>query len=912
MQHINHRWTVLSSLLIVASILVSGCQAQTKYTPLSASSPFVQLAEGLALSVNPAALSTAPNFGVQLAAVPEATFADTAANAAWSKARQALPATLRKLSPVFQIKTTGTLPAQMFLSIVIPPEAGASFISLYAWDGQHWSFLPAHSRGGQLIADVVKPPAALGLFATAPAAPQTFVAVEPGEKLSSAAGIDAVLLGGVSVQADGSLTGALPNLSSAQSVAAYPVIRDYTAAGPQTDVTARLLTDTAVRANHLQALVSFSASTPYAGIALDYRGVASDQRAAYAQFVSDLAQQLHAQGKKLIVSLPAPVPQPDAALDRDRFVTGSYDWRAIGAAADTLLIPPAQAPADFGNGTADALLTWAAGEVERGRLWLLTSAADVDGANGTYKTVLPADALSHFGTAAATANTVTSGQAVTLTLSGKAQNLAYDQQAFAMRFTYSDNGNHTLWLTSAGTLGQRLALASKYGLGGVAVSELAAPGISADLFTALAQYKTQAAATAHAQAQVVWTVKDASGATAQATALPNLGYVYVPKAPGNYQFSAQLQGGDAGSLGSVQVAVANPATPTPTPKPTARPYVAPAAPSSDNSGPAATAPATGGNTGSFVPPPPVTGGSFELGGQVPGFIAHGAQMHQAKMTWVKFQATCGGDASGAISGGHAAGFKVLISAAGTTCKDQVTNPSYWDTYAAWVGGMAAQGADAIEIWNEANLDREWPTGQISGATYTELLKRAYAAIKAAHSSTIVISGAPAPTGAEGAFPGSVVNDDHFLQQMAAAGAANYMDCVGVHFNDGTTSPNATSGSALSGYHYSYYYQPMVDLYYGAFGGSRQLCFTELGYVSPQGFGFVPSNFGWAANTTVAEQAQWLAETASLAGSSGKVRLMIVFNVDFTQYLANDPQAGYAIMRPDGTCPACSTLSAVMP
>jgi hypothetical protein len=276
------------------------------------------------------------------------------------------------------------------------------------------------------------------------------------------------------------------------------------------------------------------------------------------------------------------------------------------------------------------------------------------------------------------------------------------------------------------------------------------------------------------------------------------------------------------------------------------------------------------------------------------------------MSWVKFQAT--GDAAGFISAGHAAGFKVLLSAVGD--RSRAADPGYWPEYASWVAGMAAAGADAIEIWNEANIDREWPKGQISGATYAGLLQQAYNAIKSANGGTMVISGAPAPTGAEGAFPGSVVNDDNFLRQMANAGAANYMDCVGIHFNTGTTSPNDTTGSALSGYHYSYYFWPMIDTYYAAFGGTRPLCFTELGYLTPEGYGGLPGAFGWAANTSLSEQAQWLAESASLAGNSGKVRLMIVFNVDFTLY-GDDPQGGYALLRPDGSCPACSALGAVV-
>ena len=43
-------------------------------------------------------------------------------------------------------------------------------------------------------------------------------------------------------------------------------------------------------------------------------------------------------------------------------------------------------------------------------------------------------------------------------------------------------------------------------------------------------------------------------------------------------------------------------------------------------------------------------------------------------------------------------------------------------------------------------------------------------------------------------------------------------------------------------------------------------------------------------------------------ASGRVSMMIVFNVDFTFFdPAGDPQAGYAMIRPDGSCPACQAF-----
>ena len=73
---------------------------------------------------------------------------------------------------------------------------------------------------------------------------------------------------------------------------------------------------------------------------------------------------------------------------------------------------------------------------------------------------------------------------------------------------------------------------------------------------------------------------------------------------------------------------------------------------------------------------------------------------------------------------------------------------------------------------------------------------------------------------------------------------------------------------------------------------------------------MPERFAWAAETSVAEHAAWLAEAVSVAANTGKVRMIIVFNVDFTHY-GDDPQAGYAMIRQNGGCPACETLAQVM-
>jgi len=319
----------------------------------------------------------------------------------------------------------------------------------------------------------------------------------------------------------------------------------------------------------------------------------------------------------------------------------------------------------------------------------------------------------------------------------------------------------------------------------------------------------------------------------------------------------------------------------------------------------------GGGGGSPAPTaiPPSGISSFELGGQVSDFTAPD-KMKFAGMEWVKRQVKWapGLTASNSlITDAHNKGFKILLSVVGDP--NDISGGANFDSYAAFVGELARLGADGIEVWNEMNIDREWPTGQINPTTYTDLLHRSYTQIKAKNSNTLVISGAPAPTGAEGAFGlDHVWNDNRYIAGMASAGAANYVDCIGVHYNEGIISPTQSTGDPRDNY-YTRYYSGMVNTYFNAFGGAKNLCFTELGYLSGEGYPALPPNFGWAGSTSVAQQAQWLGEATGLARNGGVVRLLVVFNVDFTVF-TDDPQAGYAMIRPGGSCPACDTLHTV--
>jgi hypothetical protein len=312
--------------------------------------------------------------------------------------------------------------------------------------------------------------------------------------------------------------------------------------------------------------------------------------------------------------------------------------------------------------------------------------------------------------------------------------------------------------------------------------------------------------------------------------------------------------------------------------------------------------------------PPVanagTGGGYELGGHIATFNRLDVA-RSAGMTWVKKQIRWrrGDDASLAaafIQGAQGSGFKIMLGIVGYR-DDMGDFEGYTNDFAAYLAQVAALGPNAIEVWNEPNIDREWPAGSISGANYTIMLSKAFNAIKGANSSVMVISGAPAPTGFfGGTCTANGCDDNVFLRQMANAGAINYMDCIGAHYNEGIISPDQTSGDPRGG-HYSRYFVGMLNLYYNTFGGARQVCWTELGFLTGEGYSPLPGGFAWAQNTTLGQHAEWLGLASRRSRESGRVRLMIVWNVDFATYDA-DPQAGYAIIRADGSCPACGSLA----
>ncbi len=923
------RHRAASCLVALAALLISGALIAlslflppidlpgrllaAQYSPLNAASPAIDFDGELRLSLP--ADQTSAEYAVKIERLPAAAF-DSAADSETSLAglRQALPAFLSLASPVYLLEDLGAPPAKLQIELAPPAEPPPARLSLYGWGGETWRFIPADYAEGALqgLADFA--PRALAAFQLIPAPPIILVSQEVTQDLDPEIAALATILSpaGLRPTLAGSLIGSLaPGGAAAAPYLFMPLIRNF--ADPRAiDVATieALISRPRLQKAHIDHLSDLASYNRFDGFFIDYRGLQPQHREDFARFISQLAASFSQRDLRLGLVI---APERDAL--------GGYDWQQIGAAADYIQLRPLINPLDYAPGdpgALDDLLRQLSEIVASNKVLLGLSARSVRDVGGMQSrigwheafaalgdVVLSADAVSQTGS-------IEPGAVIRASLSGYRARAGIEQSIQTAYLDYQDDSAQAIarvWLTDAAALRQRLQSAAAYGIAGVAFDDLLAAENRASLAQAIRGFAAgEGEAAPPTELQARWSI-DGAAPLAEVVTRLDADLVLTLDAPdGNYAVNWAVLDETAvlsarrGAVAPVFRPTLTP-TPTPIPTPTAvpRPAVIVAPPPE--------APPPEAPSFAAVAPPPGSI-SIELGGHVlnTGSGRTITAMRSAGMSWMKVQSRffqhVPPDLTGEIANAHGNGFKILVGTVGNPADLANGGTAYVNAYTDWLQRIASQGADAIEVWNEPNLDREWPRGQISGVAYARMLESAYQKIKQVNGATMVISAAPAPTGAENAFPGQVMNDDRWLRELVSGGGLNYLDCVGAHYNEGIIPPNQSSGDPRDGYYTRFFYG-MLNTYYGITG--RPICFTELGYLTSEGYPALPPFFSWAQNVTVQQQAAWLAQAAALASQSGQVRLLIVWNIDFTHY-GSDPQAGYAIIRPDGACPACQALA----
>jgi len=207
-------------------------------------------------------------------------------------------------------------------------------------------------------------------------------------------------------------------------------------------------------------------------------------------------------------------------------------------------------------------------------------------------------------------------------------------------------------------------------------------------------------------------------------------------------------------------------------------------------------------------PRPAGSGSFAYGIQVDGAAGNlgaipplGIHWVKRQVAWKEFEGTQGskGFPDGWVNDAKANGLSILASI--VKAPDWARDPSFGlrdegpprnpADYADYVGAFAKHfcgQVQAIEVWNEQNMNYEWGHEPLDPVRYMQLLKLAYAAIKANCSSMIVVSGAPTPAGM--VLP-AAYDDRAYLTAMYQNGLARYSDAIGVHPSGFGNPPDVT-------------------------------------------------------------------------------------------------------------------------
>jgi hypothetical protein len=227
-------------------------------------------------------------------------------------------------------------------------------------------------------------------------------------------------------------------------------------------------------------------------------------------------------------------------------------------------------------------------------------------------------------------------------------------------------------------------------------------------------------------------------------------------------------------------------------------------------------------------------------------------------------------------------------------------PADPNTYARFVGQMAGRYCgriNAIEVWNEQNMNYEWGNEPADPARYVRLLAAAYQAIKAACPQTTVVSGALTPAGnVTIAGQWRAIDDFDYLRAMYQNGLARWSDAIGVHPSGYNLSPDTSAeqgcafisqkGASFRGAcdspHHSWSFFSTMRGYYNIMAqygdGNKQLWPTEFGWAS--GWSGKPG-YEYANDNSADEQAQWTVRAYQLMRSWGFVGPAFLWNLNFT-------------------------------
>jgi spore germination protein YaaH len=297
--------------------------------------------------------------------------------------------------------------------------------------------------------------------------------------LSSGAPADPAALGAVNVvnpvdftpATDGSIAGTASPANAAAG-ATIPTVRAVESR--DVDTLNAILASPELREAHINALVQLAGQPQYAGVDLDYPGVALARKPDFTGFVVTLAERLHAANRQLTITLPTPIK---TGISWD---TGPYDWKELALHADYIKLVPEADPSIYYQ-RMEEVAAFLKTNVDLKKVVLIVSRWSKEKASNGIRLLSLRDGLS-----LASALDVRTSTAIapnsSVNIVGRniyqddgASGIRWDEKAFAVSFSYPGSGSggqRTVWFENSLSLAFRLDFARRLGLGGVHVDDI--------------------------------------------------------------------------------------------------------------------------------------------------------------------------------------------------------------------------------------------------------------------------------------------------------------------------------------------------------------------------------------------------------------------------------------------------------
>ena len=217
--------------------------------------------------------------------------------------------------------------------------------------------------------------------------------------------------------------------------------------------------------------------------------------------------------------------------------------------------------------------------------------------------------------------------------------------------------------------------------------------------------------------------------------------------------------------------------------------------------------------------------------------------------------------------------------------------------------LSGSQIDAIEVWNEPNLRREWNTTTyaFTGSGYMRLFDRAYDTIRAYSSDITIVTSGLAPTGNSAVS----VQDRQYLRQMYNAGLNKYENiAIGTHPYGWGNSPNVICCDSSAGRDWDdqpqFFFLNTIATYHDIVSNYRhdaKLWLTEFGWATWNDLPYDPPEV-WMRYITTDEQTAYTFRAFEIGSSLDYVGPMFLWNYNFANHFTlnnRDEMAGYSLV-----------------